>query len=1694
MPVQPPKQTSGSGFTFEEKVVAWYGVLMLCGVPPFREELGCIQQITLQARVDGWLLDDLVLTLRRGEMAHRAALSVKSKTYFGVATAAPEFVRDAWEQLLGVSGATFQEDGDFLGVVTTPLPPQLRVDLEFLRHLSATSPCERVEARVQEEGFASQARRTLYQSFGGPSSLSPDGDRTAARLLARSLFEEFDFDREDSRDEATAITHCQSLLVSGGRQEAQSLWEAVANELRRARGVAPTITLSGLTGALRERFRLSGWPAHQRDWQRLDEFSRVGQNHTSAKIGDVRLAMEDRRQALRQAMATHRQVAIVGPSGLGKSAAVKEFSQQEPSVLWVEAADLEQPWAGYQDALGLDHSLPELLSHGRSPLLLVIDGLDRSYDKQAFQNAAYLLELVRESHPQSRVVLTSISEEWFRINRLLRQGAGHWHALRFAPAELTDLAPLAASVPAAEGLLLQRHLAPVLRNLKIVDLIVSRLRAGGGPAPLFVGETTVADWYWQGEVNQGPDVLRGELVKQVASLQAERFITRVPVTLIAPAYLAETRALVRDRVLHSSEERLWFGHDLLGDWARLRQLLGLPDDQRLTFIAERADNPFWHRAIQLYAMRLLEQGHLDAWRQQHSTVRQKKVLCGDLFLDALFLTAQPLDHLTALLAQLTADGGALIRHLFERFFVLTTLPHPEVQRVVTALEPARAASFAASHRIPELYRWVPLIQFAVTHLATLMPLVPAPLTRLARDFLLAAPAEFPGRPEAARLALEGARAAERSRGGDEHRTDAYQAAFLAIPDLPGEAKALLRALAGRAPALPNDEVDAWEEEGVPPELRPAGRRSYVPMRPARSPWPDGPEHSIDDAFRAAVIDPHALLPVMARDPQLARELLLATLIESTEERPDDSWSLREEPVEIERQMDWWPAWWYVGPVHSLFQVSEPEALEFVLRLVNFATQRWSEQRGTPPSFAVQVGSGSRTLPGDSGVYFWHRGHCDGHNAPAHALTVALSSLEKYMYEQIDQERDLSELINQLMERGASAAFIGLLCTTARYRPGLLKQPSLLRCLLTPEITLLESHRGDIEPRVFPPPVGAGARMVEAYRAWQHMAHRRRPWLEILQELFVTSAESRPQLQATVQGWPDPGGDTGRANLRRYLLAVFDEQRYSVTVNEAGQESWTFKPPEEFQPAEEPSVQVDPLFAWTCRQMLSGEKPVPEAQALWQTLMDYASVLLDRRGKASFLLPGVNLLMQRHGAWVHADPQRLAWCRQTTLDAIQEGVPTSWEPSDLMQTHWYTFSAPVLARLLVDRPADQEVRSAVTTLVACGDRIAVELLLQEFQECARQPLHLDADFGRLRHLVMSVGVARDMLERCARRSRTEDREDEIREDAIDAAVAQIQIICEAFVEGTLSRRRPALHSLALRAQQLAQALTPHHPHALPVRLSAGAVLPAFSYLLAPTVALTPAEVGPAADELYELLGGLLPPAQRRRSRGSGQAQYERPTPDELRILRAAGRYGVLTEADGDARKFWSPLLALGDAGREWITPFLEAFVEQMLALPDAPPRVIRRWLALIGDICTQPVHAAEVHKALMGLTSRGPWQPRHTGLVTEMRAGFASWADRSLHTPEAHAAFARFLVRPEAEPLRVDGLCWLALASQNQSRYWWESVAQSSTDLLQSLWDSNPDQVFRIHLSCFRQILSALESHRFPQAILLSKALAAGPPD
>ena len=215
-----------------------------------------------------------------------------------------------------------------------------------------------------------------------------------------------------------------------------------------------------------------------------------------------------------------------------------------------------------------------------------------------------------------------------------------------------------------------------------------------------MGESSVAEWYWGAEIDRGANrIARGVFVRQLAQQQGDRLLASVPLDSL-DVDLAPLESLDRDRICVESGGRLAFGHDLLGDWVRLRILLE-KRAELAEFLRDRRDLPLWHRALRLYGIHLLEhQNGVAEWREAMATLGGGEPgAVHDLLLEAPVFAVDAGPLLDGVLADLVANEGALLRRLLNRFLLFATVPDQ------SALANARLLGVdlglaRAQHRVP----------------------------------------------------------------------------------------------------------------------------------------------------------------------------------------------------------------------------------------------------------------------------------------------------------------------------------------------------------------------------------------------------------------------------------------------------------------------------------------------------------------------------------------------------------------------------------------------------------------------------------------------------------------------------------------------------------------------------------------------------------------------------------------------------------------------------------------------------------------------------------------------------------------------------------------------------------------------------------------------------------------------------------
>jgi hypothetical protein len=823
--VAPPKVTGGGGFVFENEVCAHYLATMLSNGQPFGPAFGVIKKVAFQTKVDGWFLDDVLLTMSADKGESRISLSVKDRPVLENKALLSEFAAECWSQFLHSDGVVFDPQRDLLGLAIPPTHGSAGGEVDELLQLAATQSSSDLSRRLLLPKWTSPAKKDLWNRFACPDGLAQkygvSSERTGELLKCVRIIQ-FDFRRPVSRDTQMAITICQGLLESGSPTEAAALWaelRAIADDARPRSG---TFDLQDLLRKLASRYPLRSVPEFRADWEQMKGHTLAALAGVPATIGG-RLTLPRRPllDGLQHEVTSHRAVILIGSSGYGKTVLAKAWAEARTAnspVLWFNAATFDEPnFASVEQRWTLAHRFTEFAKSVSSPAAyVVIDGVDRLSSEEAFGNLRALLSALSLNDEQAawRVVMTCQPEEWPRVQvRLLGLDLPKaWMSVVVRELDPTELEPVLNDFPQLRHLLLQRHLKPLLLNPKTLDVLASGIvRQAPLDVARWVGESDLIKWFWETRVSRPPNgPQRSAFLQILGERQADELQPETSMSRLQDIDLDPLDSLVHDGLCSIGDERLRFTHDMYGDWARERVLLSQGVDLS-TYLLSRASSPLWNRAVRLFGLHLLEQyDTTDEWRSAMVSLGSPTArpdLIQDLLLEAVVIAADSESLLEKVWLDLRQEDGRLLRRLLGRFLHVATLPNPIVVAVAKTLDKSLGTLALTHARLPYWPYWLPMLRFLHTHAEDVTVLAPHAMAEISETWLNRGLLEWPLRKEAAELALllgEQTQAFKQGGGfySSEDGVDAavYRAVLASARELPDRVKAFALEAAGRTSA------------------------------------------------------------------------------------------------------------------------------------------------------------------------------------------------------------------------------------------------------------------------------------------------------------------------------------------------------------------------------------------------------------------------------------------------------------------------------------------------------------------------------------------------------------------------------------------------------------------------------------------------------------------------------------------------------------------------------------------------------------------------------------------------------------------------------------------------------------------------------------------------------------------------------
>ena len=1698
---------------------------MLAGVHSLGTKFGIIQRLERQAG-DWEPFGDLLLEIPNSEgTLIRCGGSVKSNRLVNTNGCDSELCAGMWTTM---AKPVFAPKSDFVLLISAPLSAKVADHLSNLHQQASSIDAERLDQKIVHANL-----RKIYESF------RKVGDATAKGLpgnvLARLLHREFDFEATVSRSEMEALKCCRDILRSEDQHEEKTkdLWKRLCEIAQDTRISGGAYTRAEISAKIREKFNLQDDPCDTAGWTRIRKFSQDGMDEIETSLaGNIKLPRKAENAALRAAIDGFRACHVLGDSGSGKSSLIKtyatEIQTKGAEVVWIKADRYNVLASAIPDLLEI------LLRCRRTSALLVIDALEGSTSAASFGTLARLISgLSGVENSNWSVVLTCQTPDWARVSiPLVKHLAGHavlTKDVECGPLSKEDFDFMCATSPTVAHLVVEPKLRKLLATPKMLDVLLSGQLAENRA---IAGESDLVEWWWDQQV-RGNNAISAEerVARDLAGRMADELRSELPADSVAGAESAADQ-LIRNRVLKRSHDGLLrFEHDLLADWARVMHLRGL-GHEKLNFIRAHTENPPWIRAVRLLSQHLLDRVvDLGQWRDFLSVSREvvrpqdepsaNNLQIIDAWLEGIIFSVNPTRVLADLSEDLFDHGGWLLRRLIRRLLLVATIPDPVIQKHCAEIDAKMAEAAATRYRLPLWGTWSPVVTFLISHKDRATDIVPVELGEIAEmwarmeDYVQLEWSELAeliiyNSEKELRREIRGEYRHEsgpRSLGaGNNSRKTIYSGALFAATQSAERVARLVTKAAGITP---------WEDVDISPGVRDAwlgewsvsrsmyGGGSYVEMPPAS--WPGGPMRETSSDFFQAWFESGSSIRLFRKSPAIACDATMGFLLDWPKRTLHGHYDTSIDGHGFASEADdMYPTCYTKGPFLQFLRVNWVPALHLIVRLTNFATERytdWWPYDDKPSLLSFPTGEVEAEWIGNHQIYGWFRFNMN----TVQVVTCALMALEKYLEELVTKNESIESQVQTLYMDGCSLAFAGLLIGIGKRHPELflkeLKPLLFVRDLYLFDMQIVGKFTGG---GYWP---HDGEFMNNIRREWDNLPGRQTSLLELAQQWFVTREEFRPLLSEVANAWRNiaaglPDNSEEKLPLIRWA-ATFDLSNYKNISFKDGSTGWQYEQPKEIRDEHAEAAhlrhQALLMLPHQCSDMLEKRTNLNHEQCkeIWDRLHnwtayvqatkqwkdddEFASSLRDHRHARAGLIA---VLLCLGGNWLDADSEGRPWV-EAELRQILDDPPNALAfGADDSHDDCEGFLARSVVQCWVHSPGNEKWRGFVGHFVASYRYRTIKRL---FEEAFLQRIKLGEKFRELEGLVLSFAAVRQKAQ-------------------LEGFKPQPKLISQwvkrwipIFARGgrgpkwtddwrTIEIEKPFPPSDASEGGRRRKKRRRRN-----YGLDMAVILAAFGTLPSISDARNDDESRHWLSISKQMLSSYLRTLP---SKGSTVDEEEEWLYEIWRVDReiikiiAALLFQCTPEMQRD---LWTPILDLPPAAHHHITNFLSSVLIETIS--SQTPRVtelIPLWRAMIQHLFASPKWTGklrhqenDVWKYLFfyGGSVSSVRDKDHVSLVAALHDLFERHVQSIGQNSHAQSAFAGFVVSDAGDQLLVDTLEWLNPYWQTASSYFWEGTAKCGhfEDLLRKAWKK--------HFSVIRRRPEALKAFKTLTLNLASQQVA-----
>ena len=726
--------TGGAGFTYEDKVVAYYLAALLRDEKAMLQQ-GSVSSVAVQQAGHGQPMDDLIVELRNIDDTRMLGLQVKSTITVSGANKDFRDVLNRARETRQTPG--FQADLDAYGYVVENVAEARHRSLNRLIDWAVSSPTPAdFDRRFAEGGTAAAAERALRKELApliGEISVEDEW----------SFYRQFVAARVSGLDETgivwTEITNrLQELVASNEDGTEVLLFDRLCRIVRDGAGTARKWTRATLLAQLRGAVRLKVSPSFRDDVDTLVQFSADGLNEIAESIDGFEVSRVALQQTVNERLYVSRVVNISGLPGCGKSVLLKRIAataMHRGPILFLKSDRLTgKSWVEFTAALGLKHrKLDDLLVEvgATGTATLYIDGIDRINPGQK----RIILDILKtiEANPSLsnwRVLATSRDQgletyrAWFPETF---HGSTQIGDVQVEPFNDDEADALANEKPGLRRLLMGTPSVKAIARRPFFASVLARSFNDGTTEPQT--EVDLINAWWARAGHDAPvEVVpqRQRALLDIAEKGVANLGKNVAARSLASPTFEHIAALKGDLLVrgNNGDASFSFTHDIFFEWTFFRLLIELGDTW-IEGLAQAGEPPQLGRVVGLLAQHsIAEPGKWSASYAvlDRSTLRpqwRREWLTAPPFTSVFVNKGKEFTELV------TANDYALLEKLLVWFQAQHTIPSPTV-----LAQASSGQSEFGRVRLAELLSWPSDFASWGRFLDWLLPLAPTLPVRL----------------------------------------------------------------------------------------------------------------------------------------------------------------------------------------------------------------------------------------------------------------------------------------------------------------------------------------------------------------------------------------------------------------------------------------------------------------------------------------------------------------------------------------------------------------------------------------------------------------------------------------------------------------------------------------------------------------------------------------------------------------------------------------------------------------------------------------------------------------------------------------------------------------------------------------------------------------------------------------------------